>query len=441
MRCVAAFESDLVGWSGSGTSGSKIILLGVLVVCLLGRVEVGERVREVGMFGRIGRSWVGVAAAVLAVAGLAGSANAGPAVPTSPPRAALGEPGRLLAAQPVTALDPSLVALGAHEWRVWYTSRSGLNDRPVIVSGMVIEPAGAAPSGGWPVIAWAHGTTGVADDCAPSATSNLGGQLSAVLPLLQQGYLITATDYEGLGTPGPHPYLVPTSEGRSVIDSVRAARDLVPGTSKRWAVFGASQGGQAAWATDELARTWGRGLDFLGAAATAPAADIAAVTAEVPNGLSQSDLGLYPLVLYGLKLQHPRLRYSDYLSGQAFVEAPLIPVTCATEQVFAGLPAADFAPRSAAALALVHHYLAENALPQRRAGGPLFVAQGTADNVVLPAWNDTAVAAACRIGDTVQYTKYAGAGHPALPAAEADVVAWLDGRFAGAPAPDNCARR
>jgi hypothetical protein len=71
----------------------------------------------------------------------------------------------------------------------------------------------------------------------------------------------------------------------------------------------------------------------------------------------------------------------------------------------------------------------------------LFVAQGSADNVVLPAWNDTAVADACRIGDTVQYTKYAGAGHPALPAAEVDVVTWLDGRFAGAPASDNCARR
>jgi hypothetical protein len=119
----------------------------------------------------------------------------------------------------------------------------------------------------------------------------------------------------------------------------------------------------------------------------------------------------------------------------------MIPVTCATEQVFAGLPAADFAPRSAAALALVHHYLEENALPQRRASGPLFVAQGTADNVVLPAWNDAAVAAACRIGDVVQYTKYAGAGHPALPAAESDVVAWLDGRFGGVPAPDNCAHR
>jgi hypothetical protein len=385
-----------------------------------------------------------VAAAALAVAGLGGlavPASAGPAVPTSPRGGAFGAPGTLLAAQPVTNLDPSLVALGAHEWRVWYTSRSGLNNRPVIVSGMVIEPAGSAPAGGWPVIAWAHGTTGVADDCAPSATSNLAGQLGGVLPLLQQGFLITATDYEGLGTPGPHPYLVPTSEGRSVIDSVRAARDLVPNTSTRWAVFGASQGGQAAWATDELARTWGRGLDFLGAAAAAPAADIAPVTALVPNGLSQSDLGLYPLVLYGLKLQHPRLRYSDYLSGQALAEAPLIPVTCATEQVFGSLPAADYTPRSAAALRLVHRYLEENALPQRRASGPLFVAQGTADNIVLPAWNDAAVADACRIGDVVQYTKYAGAAHPALPAAEVDVVTWLDSRFAGAPAPDNCPRR
>jgi len=75
------------------------------------------------------------------------------------------------------------------------------------------------------------------------------------------------------------------------------------------------------------------------------------------------------LVLYGLKLQHPNLRYSDYLSGQALAEAPLIPVTCATAAVFGTLPASDFAPRSAAALRVVHRYLEENALPQRRASG------------------------------------------------------------------------
>ncbi|HEX3783494.1 MAG TPA: lipase family protein [Pseudonocardiaceae bacterium] len=391
------------------------------------------------------------AAAVLAVATLTGlavpasantvSASANAATPsTSVPEVAYGAPGTLLAAQAVTDLDPSLVALGAHEWRVWYTSRSGLNNRPVIVSGMVIAPAGSAPAGGWPVIAWAHGTTGVADDCAPSATSDLAGQLPIVLPLLQQGYLITATDYEGLGTPGPHPYLIPTSEGRSVIDSVRAARDLVPQTSKRWAVFGASQGGQAAWATDELARTWGAGLDFLGAAAAAPAANIAPVTADVPNGLSETQKELFPLVLYALKLQHPQLRYSDYLSGEALADTPLIPVTCSVEYVFATLPAADFTPRSAAALQLIHRYLEENALPQRRESAPMFVAQGTADNVVEPAWNDAAVAAACRIGDVVQYTKYAGAPHPALPAAEVDIVTWLDSRFAGQSAPDNCSK-
>jgi len=110
----------------------------------------------------------------------------------------------------------------------------------------------------------AHGTTGVADDCAPSATSNLAGQLSAVLPLLQQGYLITATDYEGLGTPGPHPYLVPTSEGRSVIDSVRAARDLVRVRRRAGRCSGVA--GRAGRVGDRRAGAHvGRGLDFLGA--------------------------------------------------------------------------------------------------------------------------------------------------------------------------------
>jgi hypothetical protein len=379
---------------------------------------------------------------LLALAGVATAAlPAGAAQPLGADRPSHDRPGTLLSAVPVANLDPSLIALGAQEWRVLYSSRSGLDNRPIVVSGMVIAPAGQSPAGGWPVIAWAHGTTGVADDCAPSSTSDLLGELPAVLPLLQQGFVIAATDYEGLGTPGPHPYLVPTSEGRSVIDSVRAARSLVPDTSKRWAAFGASQGGQAVWAANELSRSWGEGLDFVGSAAAAPAADITGSTAFVPAGLTPGARGLFPLVLYGLKQQHPELRYSDYLEGPALALTPQIGVTCATALKYAALPSADFTPKSEHALDRVEHWLAENALPQRRESAPMFVAQGTADTTVLPAWNDRAVSRACRIGDVVQYVHYVGAGHPALPAALPDIVQWLDSRFAGLPAPSNCAGR
>jgi hypothetical protein len=109
----------------------------------------------------------------------------------------------------------------------------------VAVSGSVAVPTGKPPKGGWPVITWAHGTTGVADVCAPSrdfaGTPNptgetyINGDLSA---WLAAGYAVLRTDYQGLGTPGKHPYLIGKAEGRGVLDIVQAARESsTPGSA------------------------------------------------------------------------------------------------------------------------------------------------------------------------------------------------------------------
>ena len=81
------------------------------------------------------------------------------------------------------------------------------------------------------MISWAHGTSGISDNCTPSR--NPGGAYTAyVAPQenawLKQGYAIASTDYEGLGTPGVHPYLVGRSEGRGVLDIARASRQRGP---------------------------------------------------------------------------------------------------------------------------------------------------------------------------------------------------------------------
>ena len=106
------------------------------------------------------------------------------------------------------------------------------------------------------MVTWAHGAVGLADVCAPSkqpdiasGTSGAGiGYPRALIPMLQTfldaGYVVAATDYEGLGTPGLHPFLVGESEGRSVLDAARAARGLKAAAAANKAlVFGHSQGG------------------------------------------------------------------------------------------------------------------------------------------------------------------------------------------------------
>jgi dipeptidyl aminopeptidase/acylaminoacyl peptidase len=142
--------------------------------------------------------------------------------------------------------EPMLgAAAGASAHRVLYRS-TALDGRPIAVSGVIIIPAGQPPAGGWPIVPWAHPTIGIVERCAPSLAIFIFQQITGSRPLLGQGYAIAATDYPGLGTPGPHPYLVGESEARAVIDSVRAARSF-PGTgnSNHYAVWGHSQGGQA----------------------------------------------------------------------------------------------------------------------------------------------------------------------------------------------------
>ena len=109
--------------------------------------------------------------------------------------------------------------------------------------------------------------------------------------LLENGYAIAATDYPGLGTPGPHPYLVGDSEARAVIDSVRAARSF-PGleNSTRYAVWGHSQGGQAALFTGMIAKSYAPELQLVGVAAAAPATDLSALMTDDLNTVGGRNL-------------------------------------------------------------------------------------------------------------------------------------------------------
>src|SRR5262249_12662800 len=114
---------------------------------------------------------------------------------------------------------------GAQAYRILYRS-TGLKNEPIAVSGIAVIPAGPAPAAGRPIVAWAHPTTGVVQHCAPSLAIFGLQQIQGLRPLIESGDIVVATDYPGLGTAEPHPYLVGDSEGHSVIDSVRAARML-----------------------------------------------------------------------------------------------------------------------------------------------------------------------------------------------------------------------
>ncbi|MGZ8178953.1 lipase family protein [Williamsia sp. SKLECPSW1] len=385
-----------------------------------------------------------------------GPRSSSPASSSSlPAPVAAADRGRVLSQSPMT-VDADGPLADYDVTRVVYRSNSGYapddpdGDFGVRVSGVVVTPRGTPPAGGWPVVALGHGTTGTDEQCAPSLHPDLLGYATQIARLVRAGNVVTATDYVGLGEPGtPHPYLIARSAAYSMIDAVRAARQVVPDTSDRWAALGTSQGGQAAWAAAEWAGTpYGQGLRFVGAATLAPAADVApiadgydATPFRAPT-FTTLQLGLIPLVLDGLRTVDPGLDESQYIRGGLAAGAAAL-ASCGQGSEFRKYSAltqvrpGDATVSSPAALRSLHDMLARSSLPQRRAAGPLFVAYGDRDQLVTPAWTAGAIRRACAAGDTVDVTVEAGRGHTDLQSGP-DAVTWIGDRFAGRSAPSSC---
>jgi len=156
---------------------------------------------------------------------------------TPPDPLPAGDPGTIIRSESITNNLPE----GALAWRILYLS-TGLNGEPVAVSGLVIAPQGESVSPR-PVIAWAMGTQGILPECGTSHQSDPFGYISAVDLMVSEGFVVAQTDYPGRGTPGIHPYLVGPVEAYSVLDSVRAARQLDVSAGDRYAIWGSRWAG------------------------------------------------------------------------------------------------------------------------------------------------------------------------------------------------------
>lgn len=208
------------------------------------------------------------------------------ATPDPIPRAA---PGTIVRTEPMPA-----PFAGARAWRVMYTSRGIDGVNPIVVTGMVFAPTAAAAPGSRPVVSWAHPTSGIVDKCAPSRSPKPYGDVQGLAEFIRKGWVVAATDYQGLGTDGPHPYLVGTSEAHGVLDAVRAAIAM-PETAAGPDTFlwGHSQGGQATLFAARLAPTYAPELRVLGAAAAAPAGILAEQFDLDRDSIAGSILGSY----------------------------------------------------------------------------------------------------------------------------------------------------
>jgi pimeloyl-ACP methyl ester carboxylesterase len=347
-----------------------------------------------------------------------------------------GKHGALIWARKLTG--PAALKGGAGNRLLLYRSTSATG-KAVAVSGTLTVPKGKAPKGGWPVISWAHGTTGIADQCAPSREGS-APLVNYAYPLLQRwlkaGYAVVRTDYEGLGTPGPHPYLIGNSEGRATLDIARAARELEPRLSKTTIISGHSQGGHAALFAAALAPKWTPELKLRGTVAFAPASHLddqiplTAILTAPGGGLS----GLIADIGRGIVTANPSFDLSAILSDQANALFPQTETQCLPElsapTSFGGLaPKAIF--KDGADLAPLAKLLDVQDPSHLKITTPLLIDQGGADGTVIPVFTDQLTKELAKNGaEGLTYKKYPDIDHAGIVTAAAkDATAWIGKRL------------
>jgi pimeloyl-ACP methyl ester carboxylesterase len=289
----------------------------------------------------------------------------------------------------------------------------------VAVSGTLTIPKGKAPKGGWPVVSWAHGTTGIADQCAPSRDGS-EAIVNYAYPLLQRWlkahYAVVRTDYEGLGTPGAHPYLIGRSEGHSVLDAVRAARKLDKRIGKRVVLAGHSQGGQSVLWAASLAPKYTPDLKVKGTLALAPVSHLAEQSTALPGFTTPSGLsGLVAMILRGIDIARPAVGVPGLLGDRAAALYPQTLTQCLgpleSPSSFGGIAPADVL-RQGADLSPLLNALSKVADPDElKIRTPVQIQQGTADTTVFKLFTDPLVDAYKQRGIKVTYKTYEGVTH------------------------------
>jgi acetyl esterase/lipase len=367
------------------------------------------------------------------------AAGVGTALAQPAANASAGRAGALIQAEPMANAP-----FGAAAYRILYRS-TGLKGEPITVSGVVVVPSGPTSPQAAGIVAWAHPTTGVVTRCAPSLRPDVFNTIPGLRDLLRAGLIVTATDYPGLGTPGPHPYLVGVSEGRAVLDSVRAARALVGSAAgTRFALWGHSQGGHAVLFAGQLARSYAPELELVGLAAAAPATELATLFDDdisTPSGKILTSMALWSWSrVYGARLDNvvdPDVmatvnRLADdcveslvEVIGMRFAERPLQSTFLKVSDLTQVQP--------------WRRLITQNT-PRASSGGvPVFLAQGTADKVVDPAVTLAFAGDLCANGVPVNYVIMPGVIHAFIAHRSADMAtAWIAGRFSGEPPPNNC---
>ena len=386
----------------------------------------------------------GTLALAVALAGIGSLVSSSTPVPDdfyTAPDQVPAEPGALLRTEDFDRLIPD----GARAWRILYTT-TGLGTEPAVASAVVVAPEDA--EGPLPLVSWAHGTTGAAEGCAPSLLDEPfeSGAMFTLDEALDNGWAVVTTDYIGLGTEGPHAYLVGEPAGHAVLDAIRAARGITGlSLSEESVVWGHSQGGHAALWAGVLADDYAPDAGVVGVAAMAPASNLTGLMTNLDNVPGGSIFASY--VLEGYAGAYDDVDIDDYVRGAAEVQVEEMATRCLSgpgalvnvgESLVQDTSIFDTDPTTGALGARL-----EENIPSDPIEPPLLLAQGETDPLVIPAAQQEYADQRCAAGGgPVDYRTYPDRDHVGVVADDSPLVPelmeWTAARFAGDQAEDTC---
>lgn len=349
-----------------------------------------------------------------------------------------GPLGQVMRSEPLGVYVPNGRAIRI----IYRTQRS--NGSITFSSAMVFIPNDSESGSPRPVVAWAHGTVGMGDACAPSRTPNPLNAIPWLSDMLARGWVVTATDYAGLGTSGTEGYLIGNDESNDVLNSVRALK-FIPAADagSNFAIWGHSQGGHSALFTAENATSYAPELHLVGTVASAPAAELVPLLNETYD--TTLDWVIGPEVMVSWPSAYSGLNQQTITTSDGYNNYQKIANQCITQAALGGLVRKKlnqnfFSTNLANSPEWLATAKAETA-PILSNSQPLMVAESLTDQVVLPNTTALYIKNACAAGSNLTSLWVTDVGHVQLSSTIApEVIGWISDRFAGIPNVSNCSQ-
>jgi alpha-beta hydrolase superfamily lysophospholipase len=322
---------------------------------------------------------------------------------------------------------------------------------PIAVTGMVLMPDKRWPGRGpRPLVAYAAGTQGLADTCAPSSQLAAGTEYEGMFikGLLARGYAVVVSDYEGSGTEGVHTFMNRSAQATAVLDAIRAAQRLpevdIPADGPV-GITGYSEGGGAAAAAAELAPSYAPEINLVAVAAGSVPSELKLVVEKLDGSLYSSFLsyavvGLaeaYDIDADALLSDRGKRQFEAIKKQCVFASLPLYAFTSTTSLMKTGKPLSSLFDVEPFKTIIDEQEIGRG----RKPDVPVLLTHSVLDDAIPYAAGRNLAKRWCDQGADVRFSANAVPTHPAaILASYPEAFLYLEARFAGIPQASNCWR-